>query len=79
MDVSETGKSLENGGEKKANGEVESGSAANAGRVGPNIPKASPPIPVLSTSDRNYASKECGAKVILANPAAQHTQAIVNG
>jgi hypothetical protein len=38
----------------------------------------STPLPTTEIAKRNYASKECGAKILLTNPEAEHKNAILN-
>uniref|UniRef100_A0A914W5Q4 Uncharacterized protein n=1 Tax=Plectus sambesii TaxID=2011161 RepID=A0A914W5Q4_9BILA len=54
------------------------GSGASPGELN-GAPKPSPPaVAVLIDTQRNYASKECGAKVLLGNPEAENRAAILN-
>uniref|UniRef100_A0A8R1YEG3 Suco-1 n=1 Tax=Pristionchus pacificus TaxID=54126 RepID=A0A8R1YEG3_PRIPA len=53
-----------------------------AGHAAPETPRvlvAVPPLPAHpAAATRNYASRECGAKVIYSNPEAENTKAVLN-
>lgn len=53
-----------------------------AGHAAPETPRvlvAVPPLPTHpAAATRNYASRECGAKVIYSNPEAENTKAVLN-
>ncbi|GMT31887.1 hypothetical protein PFISCL1PPCAC_23184, partial [Pristionchus fissidentatus] len=42
------------------------------------VPVVAPEAAAAATASRNYASRECGAKVIYSNPEAENTKAVLN-
>lgn len=70
--------------QQQADAQLKNGSPAT-----PIVLPGSVPGPAMDTAAkrtieqiqhaRNYASKECGAKVLLANPQAQHASSVLNG